>query len=62
MIKKHNAPICIIYKSEGKTIKSEYYLRGKEVPFHIFKKKIKHLETPRITIKNIKNENIDGGN
>ena len=50
---RSNTPICIVYKSAGKTVKTEYYIRGKEVPFHLFKQKIKRLDPPRITIKNI---------
>lgn len=51
-----NTPICIIYKKNGLTVKTEYYIRGKEVPFHKFKQKIKRLDPPRITIKNIDDE------
>lgn len=51
-----NTPICIIYKKAGLTVKTEYYLKGKEVPFNLFKQKIKRMNPPQITIKNIEDE------
>ena len=55
-MKRSNTLICIVYKDDGKTVKTEYYIRGKQVPLHIFKQKIKRLDPPQITIKNINDE------
>lgn len=47
-------PVAVVYKSKGKTERIEYFINGKEVQLHDFKRRIKHLSPTKIITKNIK--------
>lgn len=47
-------PVAVVYKSNRKTERIEYFINGKEVQLHDFKRRIKHLSPTKIITKNIK--------
>lgn len=46
-------PVAVVYKSNGKTERIEYFINGKEVQLHNFKRRIKHLSPSKVIVKKI---------